>query len=759
MNELDLHFERLLGEGSYGKVFLVKQDNGDQFAVKEIDLTKCDDAGRDQAHGEAHLLSRLKHANILMYVESVICDESLFIVTEFCEGGDLEDYLQLNKKLNQSVPEPVVSDWILQLGSALKYMHDQKILHRDMKTKNIFLKENLSVKLGDLGIAKVLDLNQSKADTFIGTPSYMSPELFMGKSYNHKTDIWGLGCCVYEMMTLKRAFQGRALWTLIREIKNGKVLETPDSYSLEIRMLVQEMMAQNPEERPSAKDIVNNDLLGYHRGSSIKLAKSLPHPNQKTDESAKKPPPSGSKSGSLKNALQEMNKSQEAKFRNTIESVCEKINTLRLNQQNTGTGTAQDFNTFVCKEGGSDSEEELEAPGTILDSSLLQHYAEELETFVLKGNETGDTKDLNSDKKVKTEINNIDNDDEDDDDEEGSRTLLRQYSETLDDNEADEENESSDVVMTIKGPQVVITGSQNSPQNLKEVEDEFNEMTLVEVSKYKYKGLQDTFALRPDKRWKRPKSDPYDWFSPGKETEGAAAQGVAKNSHTNVSRHETPPKSAQNIKAASFSSTTEFNSSKTTDPRLLRTLEGTGSKTRHKVPVADRIQQSAKDKNSYFSFTASDLLLSTPKQAFTQTVDEDLNIPEVMRHLKDNLSPSSSVDSRSETIRPAKPEMSLEDQGPGSSKAKKKKESYLKKQSEAKRKNSDVSDSGDVSSSLNNNDIKLFTRAQAAKFSKLLDAESPVLVENGNYSIQDIISKFQAHLHASYQNMAFCYAT
>lgn len=79
-----------------------------------------------------------------------------------------------------------------------------------------------------------------------------------------QTDIWGLGCCAYEMMTLKRAFQGKALWTLIREIKNGRELELPSTFSLEIRMLVQDMMSQKPEDRPSAKDIVQNDLLTYH---------------------------------------------------------------------------------------------------------------------------------------------------------------------------------------------------------------------------------------------------------------------------------------------------------------------------------------------------------------------------------------------------------------------------------------------------------------------------------------------------------------
>lgn len=91
-----------------------------QFAVKEIELDKCDQSGRDQAHGEANLLSRLKHVNILSYVESVICDDRLYIVTEFCEGGDLEDYLQLLAKKSLTVPEALISQWILQLGEALK---------------------------------------------------------------------------------------------------------------------------------------------------------------------------------------------------------------------------------------------------------------------------------------------------------------------------------------------------------------------------------------------------------------------------------------------------------------------------------------------------------------------------------------------------------------------------------------------------------------------------------------------------------------
>ncbi|XP_052781137.1 serine/threonine-protein kinase Nek4-like [Mya arenaria] len=761
-NSLDLKYEKLLGEGSYGKVFLVKQEDGQQFAVKEIDLEKCDEAGRDQANGEAHLLSRLKQENILTYVESVVCDDCLYIVTEFCAGGDMEDYLQRIKKSGMSVPEALVSDWILQIGGALKYLHDQKILHRDMKTKNIFLKEDLTVKLGDLGIAKVLDLNQTKADTFIGTPSYMSPELFSGKSYNHKTDIWGLGCCVYEMMTLQRAFQGRALWTLIREIKNGKVLETPDTYSLEIRMLVQQMMEQQPDDRPSAKDIVQNDLLLYHRGSATTMVRSMPQPNQ---ESEKKKSGTGTGSGSLRNALKQMNQSKEDKYRNSIAHVCEKINTLRMTQQGTSSGTMIEYDTFVYKKDDSDSDSDLEAPGTVLDASLLKQFTEQLDTFVMKetltpvsergniteGTITNKQQVLNGDKEI-----DDDNDDEDDDNDETSQTLLRQYSQTLDeedDNEEEEveERENKSMSKVIQGHgQCSWLGHIDSDEE----EDQFNEQTLKNVSKYKYKGLKDTFALRPDKRWNRQRSDPTDWFSPQKVSEGhdlddsdsAHSSPVRSKSDT---KHDITPKSVQRTKPVSLSSTGTLSGTRqrTDDPRLMQTLDGTSKSRTAKVPICDRIEQSTKDSSKKRIAFKGDKRHKSPKKAFDVPVNDnneepEFNVGDVIAHLKDNMSPYSSVDTHSETIRSQGSDDVFENQEPSQGKGKKKKESFLKKQSEAKRKGSDVSASVDHTSS--STDVKLFTRAQHAKFSKSYSEDSTLNGQNGHQAMQDVLSQVRA---------------
>jgi NIMA (never in mitosis gene a)-related kinase len=91
---------------------------------------------------------------------------------------------------------------------AIDYIHSNKILHRDIKSQNVFLTSNGTLKLGDFGISKVLQNTMDKAATMVGTPYYMSPEMYENKPYTHKSDIWALGCILYELCTLKRAFEG-----------------------------------------------------------------------------------------------------------------------------------------------------------------------------------------------------------------------------------------------------------------------------------------------------------------------------------------------------------------------------------------------------------------------------------------------------------------------------------------------------------------------------------------------------------------------
>jgi len=149
----------------------------------------------------------------------------------------------------------------LLIAMALQYMHERHILHRDLKTQNIFLTKSKIIKVGDLGIARVLDNHSDMATTLIGTPYYMSPELFSNKPYNHKSDVWALGCCVYEMATLKHAFNAKDMNSLVYKILRGKMPLMPKCYSSELVSLIRAMLNSLPEKRPSVNRILRDAYI------------------------------------------------------------------------------------------------------------------------------------------------------------------------------------------------------------------------------------------------------------------------------------------------------------------------------------------------------------------------------------------------------------------------------------------------------------------------------------------------------------------
>ena len=185
----------------------------------------------------------------------------------FCEGGDL--YNSLKSRKGDLLEERQIVEWFVQISMALQYLHERNILHRDLKTQNIFLTRSKIIKLGDLGIARVLDSSSDMATTMIGTPYYMSPELFSNKPYNHKSDVWALGCCVYEMTTLKHAFNAKDMNSLVYKILRGKMPPMPLQYSNELTNLIRAMLDQNPNRRPSVNKILRDPFS--KRNSAICL--------------------------------------------------------------------------------------------------------------------------------------------------------------------------------------------------------------------------------------------------------------------------------------------------------------------------------------------------------------------------------------------------------------------------------------------------------------------------------------------------------
>ncbi|XP_069793291.1 serine/threonine-protein kinase Nek4 isoform X2 [Narcine bancroftii] len=265
---------RTVGKGSYGEVELVRHGKDmKQYVVKKLNLRSVSSRERKAAEQEAQLLSQLRHPNIVTYRESWEGDDGLlYIVMGYCEGGDL--YHKLKEQKGKLLPESQVVEWFVQVAMALQYLHEKQILHRDLKTQNIFLTRTNIIKVGDLGIAKVLEHQHDMASTLIGTPYYMSPELFCNKPYNHKSDVWALGCCAFEMATLKHAFNAKDMNSLVFKIIEGKLPPIPKEYSQQLGLMISSMLSRRPEERPDVKAILRKQYIKSHIALFLEATKA-----------------------------------------------------------------------------------------------------------------------------------------------------------------------------------------------------------------------------------------------------------------------------------------------------------------------------------------------------------------------------------------------------------------------------------------------------------------------------------------------------
>ena len=199
--------EKVVGEGSFGKALLCRRRaDSKRCIIKQIALAKLNKKDIKATEQESALLSKLQHPNIVSFWESFHSRNSrgspiLCIVMEYADGGDLA--LLIKNRRGRYMSESQVLQIFVQISLAMKHVHDRKILHRDLKSQNIFMTSSGVVKLGDFGIAKILRNTGELASTQIGTPYFMSPEILQNVRYNNKSDIWSLGCVLFELMCLK----------------------------------------------------------------------------------------------------------------------------------------------------------------------------------------------------------------------------------------------------------------------------------------------------------------------------------------------------------------------------------------------------------------------------------------------------------------------------------------------------------------------------------------------------------------------------
>jgi len=249
-----------VGRGHSASARVVRElDTSQVFVAKCVSLAALNEHDQDYANQEAFLLQSLRHPSVVAYHDSFLVDGAnvLVIVMEYCRGGDLRKLISEMAQSGRHFPEDQIMTWFVQIVWALRYIHSEKVLHRDLKTSNIFLSENLStVKLGDFGISRVLEQTLDAAVTMVGTPYYMSPEVCSNAPYSWKSDIWALGCVLYEMCMLRHAFESSSLLGLVYKICSDHYEPIPDFYSAELNDLVRRLLAKSETSRPSVDEVL-----------------------------------------------------------------------------------------------------------------------------------------------------------------------------------------------------------------------------------------------------------------------------------------------------------------------------------------------------------------------------------------------------------------------------------------------------------------------------------------------------------------------
>ncbi|EDV91648.1 serine/threonine-protein kinase Nek1 [Drosophila grimshawi] len=258
----------VMGNGAFGTCYKVKdKTTGVLYAWKGMNYDDLDDERCESLISEISVLRQLQHPNIVQYYHHLVNREakSIYIVMECCDGGDLAQLIQRARTQRQRFEEPYIWRVLFQLCRALQVCHNKipngTILHRDIKPANIFLDAAGNVKLGDFGLARVLRREQSFAASFVGTPHYMSPELVKGRKYDRKSDVWAVGCLIYELCALRPPFRGRAFAQLSDNIAHGQFSRIPDVYSKDLQSIIGYMLAVDHEQRPGIEVITRHPLL------------------------------------------------------------------------------------------------------------------------------------------------------------------------------------------------------------------------------------------------------------------------------------------------------------------------------------------------------------------------------------------------------------------------------------------------------------------------------------------------------------------
>jgi len=209
---------------------------------------------------EIRFLASIRHKNIVGFLEAFLenNETELCIIMEYCGCGDLAQKVERYKRRKTYIDEDVIWRYLIQSLKALAHLHEKGICHRDLKTANSFLAEDGAIKIGDMNVSKRLKGGKGQLQTQIGTPYYMSPEIWNNRPYNESSDMWSLGCMMYELCALHPPFVADSFPALKRAVTAGRYSPVPRKFTDALSKVIAVMLKLNPSQRPSAQALLDH---------------------------------------------------------------------------------------------------------------------------------------------------------------------------------------------------------------------------------------------------------------------------------------------------------------------------------------------------------------------------------------------------------------------------------------------------------------------------------------------------------------------
>jgi MAP/microtubule affinity-regulating kinase len=248
---------KTIGKGNFAKVKLAKHELiGKEVAIKIIDKTQLNQGSLQKLFREVKIMKCLDHPNIVKLFEVIQTEKTLYLVMEYASGGEVFDYLVAHGRMKEKEARAKFR----QIVSAVQYLHQKHIVHRDLKAENLLLDSDMNIKIADFGFSNEFTPG-SKLDTFCGSPPYAAPELFQGKKYDGpEVDVWSLGVILYTLVSGSLPFDGQNLKELRERVLRGKY-RIPFYMSTDCENLLKKFLVLNPTKRASLETIMKDKWM------------------------------------------------------------------------------------------------------------------------------------------------------------------------------------------------------------------------------------------------------------------------------------------------------------------------------------------------------------------------------------------------------------------------------------------------------------------------------------------------------------------